>query len=430
MHSRFRPPALALVAAVAVSATAVAMGPTWLTTVKRVTAEVSLRSGSDVALIMGGTGMPDPTQAYIDEVNDFFLQPNFPGYEPVGLQTPEEAFPLYGLLSGYDSVAFGVEELNYAITHTYAGDNLVIFGVSQSAMIASLEEQQLAANPPADLGQLHFALLAGPDNPMGGLFERFAGLDNPVVNYALYPPSPTDLFATDIYTGEYDGVSDFPDDLSNLLSVANALAGMEYVHLGYSDLTMEQVQSAVLLGQSGQTDFYMIPTTVLPILQSLYSSSESGKELADFLQPDLQVIVDMGYGNLEHGLLADPGGIDGAVGVGFFDKVDPLAVEAALQLGQVQGIVDATDDYLSSQGDAPLPDYVTTLLDSTSGYDFTSWLDSQFIAGLTELSKWPGNADLNPAVLFDGLPLISGTSFIDGLNQYLTEFYTQISGSL
>jgi hypothetical protein len=42
----------------------------------------------------------------------------------------------------------------------------------------------------------------------------------------------------------------------------------------------------------------------------------------------------------------------------------------------------------------------------------------------------PGNADLNPAVLFDGLPLISGTSLIDSVNQYLTEFYTQIVGSL
>jgi hypothetical protein len=42
----------------------------------------------------------------------FFLQPNFPGYEPVGLQTPEEAFPIYGLLSGYESVAQGVADLN------------------------------------------------------------------------------------------------------------------------------------------------------------------------------------------------------------------------------------------------------------------------------------------------------------------------------
>ena len=138
----------------------------------------------------------------------------------------------------------------------------------------------------------------------------------------------------------------------------------------------------------------------------------------------------MGYGNLEHGLVADPGGIDGAVGVGFFDKMDPLAVEAALQVGQVQGIVDATDDYLSSQGEAPLPDFVTTVLDSTSGYDFTSWLDGLLTSGLTELSTLPGMADLNPAVLFDGLPLISGTSFIDSVNEYLTEFYSQIIGAL
>jgi hypothetical protein len=71
MHSRFRSPAVALVAAVAVLATALAMSPTWQTTVKRITAETSFRSGSDIALIMGGTGMPDPTQVYMDEVNDF-----------------------------------------------------------------------------------------------------------------------------------------------------------------------------------------------------------------------------------------------------------------------------------------------------------------------------------------------------------------------
>lgn len=29
---------------------------------------------------------------------------------------------------------------------------------------------------------------------MGGLFERFAGLDNPWLNYDVYPPTPTDVF--------------------------------------------------------------------------------------------------------------------------------------------------------------------------------------------------------------------------------------------
>jgi hypothetical protein len=233
-------------------------------------------------------------------------------------------------------------------------------------------------------------------------------LDNPLVNYDLYPPTPTDLFPTDIYTGEYDAVSDFPEDASNLLSVLNAIAGVSEVHLNYGDLTLEQVQSAVLLGHSGLTNFYMIPTTVLPILQPLYDSSESGKVLADFLQPDLQVIVNLGYGNLEHGVVPDPGGVDGAVGIGFFPKVDPVAVQAALQLGQVEGIVNATNDVLSNAGLAPLPDSVTQLLESTSGYDFTSSLDQEFITGLTQLSALPGMADLNPDVLFDGLPLISG----------------------
>ncbi len=404
------------------------MSSTFLATVKRISAEISLRS--DVALIMGGTGMPDPTQAFLDEVNNVYVQPNFPGYEPMGLQTPEEAFPIYGLLSGYASVAQGVEDLNTAITQTYAGDNLVIFGVSQSALIVSLEEQQLAADNPSHLGDLHFALLAGPDNPMGGLFERFAGLDNPLVNYDLYPPTPTDLFQTDIYTGEYDGVSDFPEDPSNLLAVANAIAGMEYVHLNYADLTAEQVQSAVLLGQSGQTDFYMIPTTVLPILQPLYDSGESGKVMADYLQPELQVMVNLGYGNLEHGLVPDPGGVDGAVGVGFFPKVDPLAEQAALQLGQVEGIVNATNDVLSSQGAAPLPDSVTQLLQETSGYDFTLSLDQEFISGLTQLSTLPGMADLNPDVLFDGLPLISGAPVIDAVNEYITNLYSSMVASL
>lgn len=389
---------------------------------RQVTAAPKLTTdATDVALIMGGTGMPDPPPSFIDQVNAVYIQPNFPGYTPVGLHTPEEAWPITGELTGYESVAQGVQDLHTAITETYAGDNLLIFGVSQSALVASLEQQQLAANPPAGLGELHFALLAGPDNPMGGIFERFAGLDNPLMNYTLYPPTPTDLFPTDIYTGEYDGVSDFPEDPSNLLAVANAIAGMQYVHLNYGDLTAEQVEAAVLLGHSGQTDFYMIPTNVLPILQPLYDSSFSGQVLADYLQPQLEVLVNLGYGNLDHGLVPDPGGVDGAVGIGFIPKVDPLAVQAALQLGQVEGTVNATNDLLTSQGWAPLPDSVTDILKAVSGHDLTSWLDEQMLATLTQLSTLPGNAELNPSVLFDGLPLISGAPVIEAVNDYLTE---------
>lgn len=387
---------------------------------KRITADPALLS-SDVALIMGGTGMPDPPQWFVNEVNSEYVQVHFPGYSSTALVTPEEAWPTFGELTGYQSVAQGVTDLNTAITQTDAGDNLLVFGVSQSALVASLEMRKLASNPPADLGNLHFALLAGPDNPMGGLFERFAGLDNPIMNYTLYPPTPTDLFPTSVYSGEYDLVSDFPEDPANILADLNAIAGFTEVHLKYASLTAEQVQSAVLLGHSGMTDFYMIPTPILPLLQPLYDSGESGKIMTDYLQPELKVIVDMGYGNLEHGVLPDPGGVDGAVGIGFLPRMDPLAVDAALQLGLVQGFVNGTNALLSSQGLPSLPGSVTTVLKLASGYDVTSFLDQQMNATLTSLSTLPGMSDLNPSVLFDGLPLIDGTPVIDAINQYLTD---------
>jgi hypothetical protein len=35
-------------------------------------------------------------------------------------------------------------------------------------------------------------------------------------------------------------------------------------------------------------------------------------------------------------------------------------------------------------------------------------------------------ADLNPAVLFDGLPLISGTNFIESINEYITQLMASL----
>jgi hypothetical protein len=64
----FRSSAVALLATVAVSAATPLMTSTYAAAVKRIMEEISLRS--DVALILGGTRMPIPTQAEIDEVND------------------------------------------------------------------------------------------------------------------------------------------------------------------------------------------------------------------------------------------------------------------------------------------------------------------------------------------------------------------------
>jgi hypothetical protein len=62
---------------------------------------------------------------------------------------------------------------------TYPGDPFVVEGYSQSASIAVLEKEDLAA-----VGQhpdVTFLLLGNPNQPDGGLVERFVGLDIPSV---------------------------------------------------------------------------------------------------------------------------------------------------------------------------------------------------------------------------------------------------------
>ena len=56
-------------------------------------------------------------------------------------------------------------------------DTLTVFGYSQSAIIASLEMQKLAAMGPLapSANQLNFVLVGNEMNPNGGLLARFPG---------------------------------------------------------------------------------------------------------------------------------------------------------------------------------------------------------------------------------------------------------------
>ena len=66
--------------------------------------------------------------------------------------------------------------------------------------------------------------------PEAGIAEYFKeGTFIPILNYRIsrIPESP---YATTIVIGEYDGWSDPPDRPWNLVSSANAVAGIAYVH--------------------------------------------------------------------------------------------------------------------------------------------------------------------------------------------------------
>jgi hypothetical protein len=270
---------------------------------------------------MGGAATPIPQLglggAYLGDVFSRYLQPNFPSLaftEPctvttcgdvTGLATPEGDYPL---LSGVKSlpldtsVSQGQTILNQAITGQLAAnpsEPVGVFGFNQSAIISSLEMTQLhSEGVPSD--NVNFVLIGDLMNPNGGVFERFAGLQLPSIGYNFYGATPGDLYPTAIYTLEYDGLADFPQYPINLLSDLNAFAGTQFVSLTYPTLTADQLDAAIHLTNTvgpTMTNYFMIPVDQLPLLDPVRDIPLIGNPLADLLQPDLTLLVNLGYDN-------------------------------------------------------------------------------------------------------------------------------------
>ncbi len=410
--------------------------------------------------IMGGTGNPLPDPVYIGQVEGLYLQPSpplflgqptfpSPEYTFEGLSTPEQFCPVVCLpapnpdLTFGDSLNQGVTALNNAILPPLEnGENVAVLGYSQSATVASVEMNNLLSNPPAselyDPSKLHVVLLGDPNSPIGGILDRFqfpagVGTDSldsapqhlPFLNVPLgLDPTPTGPFPTDIYTGEYDGYGDFPEDPSNILADINALVGIETVHPYYPDpdpTVNLDTGDIIDLGKIGDTTFYEIPAP-LPILAFMYDGGPAGQFFYDAFNPSLSLNIDWSYGNP-----GDPGvGVNGtdAIGpwqvdatgqlmasgvAGFLPKMDPLQMLAGAEYANVQSLVNPIDDLLRDAGQATLPNsFVNSLL---SGYDFTNQLDTSLLTEWTNLTA--SMPTLAPDAILDGSPLISGQPLID-----------------
>jgi len=90
--------------------------------------------GDGVAFVMGGTGIPQPPQTYLDAVDDLFLSPHGFGGELVSLFTPENVSDT--------SRAVGLQLLENAVAERLnsgevdADHPIVVFGYSQSSSIS------------------------------------------------------------------------------------------------------------------------------------------------------------------------------------------------------------------------------------------------------------------------------------------------------
>ncbi len=336
-----------------IAATGLAAGPSLqmpVTSPKRVPPiEVLLTSGAaaasplgdGTALIMGGTSIPQPSQLYLDATNTLYLEPLGFGGSLQSLFTPENI--------SSTSQARGEQILDSTILQKIASGDvsaqnpLVVFGYSQSAAISSAVMRQLAGQDvPSDY--VRFVLVGNPDNPVGGMTVETSGL------YPQYladnVATPNDLYRTDVYTHEYDGVADFPKYPINVLADLNAALGFIYSHGTYFSLTPEQISNAVQLPTSAadtMVNYYMIPSESLPLLDPMRLIPIVGQPLYDLLEPVTRILVNLGYGNIEHGWA--PGDADVVSASGLFPtNLDLGDVLTALSNGLQQGIGDFFDD--------------------------------------------------------------------------------------
>ncbi|MCV7085385.1 PE-PPE domain-containing protein [Mycolicibacter hiberniae] len=265
---------------------------------------------------MGGTGMPQPSDRYLDAVDTLYLQPHGFGGDLVSLWTPENVSSTSQAVGGQILYNTVMDQINGG--EVDADNPVVVFGYSQSASISVAVMERLAEEGVSD-DLVRFVLIGSPGT---------SGV-------------PTDLYSTDVYNYEYDPVA-FQPTYFNPLATLNAALGFIYGHSVLLSATPEQVASAIELPTSDPdslASFYMISSDLLPVLAPLQLIPFIGQPLYELWEPVTRILVNLGYGNIENGW--PPGAVDLPADSGLFPNVDLGELFTALGNGVQQGISNA-----------------------------------------------------------------------------------------
>lgn len=310
------------------------------------TDDVTAVPAGGTAFVMGGSGIPLPSEGYVNAANLLYLQPHGFTGTAQSLFTPQLYFP--GNVSEVQGAQILAEAINKEIAAGQASpDNPVyVFGYSQSSAMSSMTMEQLYHQgvPTEDV---HFVLVGNTANPNGGLVEmiNFSGGDLSFWNgLTIGHPTP-DYFTTDVYTMEYDGYADFPRYPLNLLSTLNAIAGMFLIHDGYFGLSHDDIANAIQLDTTDPgslTNYYMIPTEHLPLLDLLRLNPIWGSPLAALLEPSMRILVNLGYGSLTEGWNQGPANVPTTISWDLLpSNISSADVNAALSNAWNEGLQDA-----------------------------------------------------------------------------------------
>lgn len=339
------------------------------------------------ALIMGGTGHPlssppdDPVgyiNPYMSNAIDGFINPAFASTSPVGpgddryaVVTPEQFFPVSGSMTFDASVTAGLANVsrcirgstdcsyNTAVPGAPAGtpdatDEFAVFGYSQSAVVASLLKKDIIENPDGypDLepGDVSFFLLSNPMRPNGGVLARGPeGLTIPIIGITFHGATPTDscdasgeCYDTVDVAAQYDIFGgDAPASLTNLLAIANAVAGYYYFH---GEMQNASLEDAEYQGSHGDTDYYLVRAQRLPILMPFEAFVPS--PILTLLEAPLKAAIEAGYARD-----VNPGV---ATKVGLLPFRDPVQAIVNIVKAIPVGIDDAIAEASGDENNRPL----------------------------------------------------------------------------
>src|SRR5690349_780136 len=338
MRAMFRSVAVGLVALV--GAIALALGSS-LT--------LGVAAAATKALIMGGTGTPNPNQeaGYIPNITTYYLN-NYSncttaqqctGNNLVSVYTPETAWPLYGGLSAptwKQSILEGYGLYDQAVQPNISGgdDKIVLFGYSQSGAILALEKQKLLGQglTKAQRDNIEIVVIGNVSRPNGGLNGRLP-VTIPIVEFPYGPvmtptPSAADGIRTTDIAMKWDIIADAPLYVTNPLAMANALIGgpgFGIIHGTYPNpegdplptdpnaagpggFTRGEWESIMAdpdgsvagsyvnlhpevmdIQTVGDTTYYTVTPKILPLVQPLHSLGL--KPVADLIEPSLRVVI-------------------------------------------------------------------------------------------------------------------------------------------
>jgi len=247
---------------------------------------------------------------------------------------------------------------------------VVVAGFSQGAVAVAHAKKELMALPAAQRpspSNLSFVTIGDPSGPggiLGVLSFRVPILD---LTPITAPPTPWDSVIVD---GEYDGWADFPNRVLNLVSVANALLGINYVHGRYETvpggLDLSTVPAAdittTINSLGGRTTEYLIPTKHLPLLQPLRDIGIAEPIVAALEKP-LKTIVDAGYTRNDSTSAATTAAPRPAVAVAAAATSVPAPVVAQPAAAEPPPVTG--EPHRHSRGPAPAPAAAVTAKDDT-----------------------------------------------------------------